>query len=84
MQCSHVPPCPRAADTDHEAARVVATHPEQGWSLLCNGVVTFDDCGELLPDGRAVAAPAGPVLALAHHSGVPAGIRRTAIGGRTH
>jgi hypothetical protein len=27
----------------------VASHPEQGWSLLCNGVVLFDDGGELLP-----------------------------------
>lgn len=53
--CEHEPPCPPAADTDHEAAKVVATHPEQGWSLLCNGVVTFDDTGELLPDGRAIA-----------------------------
>jgi hypothetical protein len=35
---------------------VVASHPEQGWSLLCNGVVFFDDCGELLPDGRAIGA----------------------------
>jgi hypothetical protein len=52
--CEHVPPCPRAADPDREAARAVATHPEQGWSLLCNGVVTFDDTGELLPDGRAI------------------------------
>jgi hypothetical protein len=33
----------------------VATHPEQGWSLLCNGVVMFEDTGELLPDGRIVA-----------------------------
>lgn len=33
----------------------VATHPEQGWSLLCNGVVLFEDTGELLPDGRIVA-----------------------------
>jgi Family of unknown function (DUF5999) len=32
----------------------VASHPEQGWSLLCNGIVVFDDMGELLPDGRAV------------------------------
>jgi len=32
----------------------VAGHPEQGWSLLCNGVVLFDDTGELLPDGRTV------------------------------
>jgi hypothetical protein len=34
---------------------MVASHPEQGWSLLCNGVVLFDDRGELLPDGRAIA-----------------------------
>jgi hypothetical protein len=53
--CEHAPPCPRAADPDREAAKLVATHPEQGWSLLCNGVVTFDDTGELLPDGRAIA-----------------------------
>jgi hypothetical protein len=32
----------------------VATHPEQGWSLLCNGVVVFDDNGELLLDGSTV------------------------------
>jgi hypothetical protein len=32
----------------------VAFHPEQGWSLLCNGVVLFDDSGELLPDGRVI------------------------------
>jgi hypothetical protein len=35
---------------------VVASHPEQGWSLLCNGVVLFDDCGELLPDGSVIGA----------------------------
>jgi hypothetical protein len=32
----------------------VADQPGQGWSLLCNGVIEFDDGGELLPDGRAV------------------------------
>ena len=53
--CSHRPPCPPANRTDREAARTVASHPEQGWSLLCNGVIVFDDLGELLPDGRAVA-----------------------------
>lgn len=53
--CAHVPPCPGAADTDHDAAKVVAAHPEQGWSLLCNGVVMFDDTGELLPDGGVIA-----------------------------
>jgi len=33
----------------------VAHHPEQGWSLLCNGVLVFEDTGELLPDGQIIA-----------------------------
>lgn len=33
----------------------MAHHPEQGWSLLCNGVLLFEDTGELLPDGRIIA-----------------------------
>jgi hypothetical protein len=53
--CQHQPPCPPAEATDHDAARVVATHPEQGWSLLCNGVLLFEDTGELLPDGHSSA-----------------------------
>jgi hypothetical protein len=53
--CRHRPTCP-AADVDgRDAARVISSHPEQGWSLLCNGVVSFDDTGELLPDGRIIA-----------------------------
>jgi hypothetical protein len=32
----------------------VASHPEQGWSRLCNGVVLFEDTGELLPNGDIV------------------------------
>jgi hypothetical protein len=55
IACPHSPACPAAADPDHDAARVVHGHPEQGWSLLCNGVVVFDDTGELLPDGSTVA-----------------------------
>jgi hypothetical protein len=51
----HQPPCPPAEAFDREAAHVVAAHPEQGWSLLCNGVLLFDDTGELLPDGRIIA-----------------------------
>ncbi|HZE37193.1 MAG TPA: DUF5999 family protein [Stackebrandtia sp.] len=58
--CSHEPQCPEAADADREAARVVASHPEQGWSLLCNGVVVFDDTGEILPDGRCIDPHRGP------------------------
>jgi hypothetical protein len=37
------------------AARIQVSHPEQGWSMLCNGVVLFDDAGGLLPDGKEVA-----------------------------
>lgn len=32
----------------------MATHPEQGWSLLCNGVVLFEDTGEVLPNGDVI------------------------------
>lgn len=53
--CTHQPSCPDADSVDRDAARVIATHPEQGWSLLCNGTVVFDDTGELLPDGRIIA-----------------------------
>lgn len=55
--CTHQPACPSPTGPDRDAAATVARHPEQGWSLLCNGVVVFDDLGELLPDGRAVPAP---------------------------
>ena len=52
--CSHRPPCPPAGHPDRDAARTVASHPEQGWSLLCNGVIVFDDMGEILPGGRII------------------------------
>jgi hypothetical protein len=58
--CQHQPSCPDAVAIDREAARVVASHPEQGWSLLCNGVILFDDTGELLPDGGTVEPHRGP------------------------
>ncbi|MCX4657365.1 DUF5999 family protein [Streptomyces microflavus] len=53
--CQHTPRCPSADSPDREAAHVVAAHPEQGWSLLCNTVLLFEDTGELLPDGQIVA-----------------------------
>ena len=53
--CPHLPQCPDAHATDREAARAVASHPEQGWTLHCNGVVIFDDTGELLPGGEIIA-----------------------------
>ncbi len=52
--CTHQPPCPPADRADRDAARIVAGHPEQGWSLLCNGVIVFDDLGEILPGGQAI------------------------------
>lgn len=51
--CLHQPPCPPADRPDRHAAHAIARRPEQGWSLLCNGVIVFDDLGEILPDGRA-------------------------------
>jgi len=63
--CQHQPRGPQWLAPDHLAARIVAGHPEQGWSMLCNGVIVFDDGGGLLPGGRAVApdrpAPAVPL-----------------------
>ncbi|MFK4106768.1 DUF5999 family protein [Streptomyces sp. NPDC019531] len=50
--CSHRSSCTLS---DSIAPHVVAAHPEQGWNLLCNGAIVFDDSGELLPDGRIVA-----------------------------
>jgi hypothetical protein len=55
--CQHQPPCPSADASDRLAARSVAPHPEQGWSLLCNGVIAFDDGGNL-PPARQLAFPA--------------------------
>lgn len=64
--CTHQPPCPAATAPDHLAARLVASHPLQGWSLLCNGVIAFHDQGELLPDGRVVEhRPARALVAAA-------------------
>jgi len=61
--CPHTPCCPAAESADRDAAHVISSHPEQGWSLLCNGVVLFEDNGELLPDGTAVASRRSGVVA---------------------
>ena len=65
QMCRHQPGCPDALAPDRLAARAVACHPEQGWSLLCNGVVLFDDGGELLPGGRAISPAPARMLAAA-------------------
>jgi hypothetical protein len=51
--CAHWPPCPAATAPGRAAARTVARRGEQGWSLLCNGVIVFEDTGELLPNGQS-------------------------------
>lgn len=43
---------PSADDIARVAAHVITSHPEQGWSLLRNGIVVFDDGGLLLLNGR--------------------------------
>ncbi|WP_321572575.1 DUF5999 family protein [Parafrankia colletiae] len=53
-RCPHDPPCPAADSADHDAAVVTNRHCDQGWSLLCNGVILFEDTGEILPTGRTV------------------------------
>ncbi|MGA5637746.1 DUF5999 family protein [Streptomyces cinereoruber] len=52
--CTHQTTCPPADSADREAAVRIAHRPEQGWSLLCNGIVHFEDTGELLPDGTII------------------------------
>ena len=56
----HQPACPavdgHTGPAGPTAACTVAAHPGQGWSLLCNGVVLFDDGGYLLPAPQPVAA----------------------------
>ena len=61
--CPHQPQCPPADRRDRHAAHTVASHPEQGWSLLCNGVILFDDLGELLPTDRVAAHRVDRVVA---------------------
>ncbi len=69
--CKHLPQCPPAEARDRDAARVIVAHPEQGWSLLCNGVVLFDDNGKLrvMRKPRLACRPAarpGPSIAGRH------------------
>jgi hypothetical protein len=56
--CEHQPACPPGTDPDGVRARIVTSHPEQGWYRLCNGVVLFDDGGVLLADYRVISPAA--------------------------
>jgi Family of unknown function (DUF5999) len=65
--CRHTPCCPGADASDRDAAHVVSARPEQGWSLLCNGVVVFEDFGELLPNGQSIDSRRVDLLAVSPH-----------------
>jgi hypothetical protein len=65
--CRHTPACPTVEAPDRDAAHVLSAHPEQGWSLLCNGIVLFEDFGELLPDGQSHAARRSELLMASPH-----------------
>ncbi len=66
-RCHHVPACPSVDASDRDAAHVLASHPEQGWSLLCNGIVLFEDFGELLPNGTSCGARRAELLMASPH-----------------
>ena len=57
--CAHNPHCPSAEARDARSAHEIAPHHEQGWCLLCNGVILFDDGGAILPDGSTLESLAG-------------------------
>lgn len=58
--CSHTPPCPPADGPDGEGAKIVARDSGMGSHRLCNGIVTFEDTGALLPDGRIIEPHIAP------------------------
>ena len=78
--CPHTPPCPAPSAPDREAAHTIVSHPEQGWSLLCNGVVIFEDTGELLPGG-AFIAPHRPTDLAAFDRPVVEGAQPSSVSG---
>ncbi|BBA96887.1 hypothetical protein RVR_2390 [Actinacidiphila reveromycinica] len=61
--CRHQPPCPDAQAPDREAAAVTARAFVQGWSLLCNGVLIFEDTGALLPTSEVIEPHARAISA---------------------
>ncbi|MFH8491960.1 DUF5999 family protein [Streptomyces longisporoflavus] len=60
--CQHTPPCPAADQPDRDAAIPLSRDDVAGWTRLCNGVIRFDDTGELLPD-NSIVAPYRPLAA---------------------
>ncbi|MCX5275422.1 MULTISPECIES: DUF5999 family protein [Streptomyces] len=62
--CQHNPRCPDADSPNRDQAQLVAQAVSQGWGRRCNGLLIFDDTGELLPDGQIIA-PHRPLPKLA-------------------
>jgi len=50
--CEHEPSCASFDSAGACTAKVAVDHPDQGWHLLCNGVICFYDGGAILPDGQ--------------------------------
>jgi hypothetical protein len=58
--CPHTPRCPDPSGPDREAARTVVSHPEQGWSLLCNASLfsrTPENCFPAAPPLHRTGRP---------------------------
>ncbi|MFJ7280484.1 DUF5999 family protein [Kitasatospora sp. NPDC098663] len=47
LNCQHEPNCPIPEAPDAAAAQIMMSHPEQGWMILCNGTLLFEDGGAL-------------------------------------
>ena len=55
--CSHMPHCADANDARCCTAHILADHHDQGWCLLCNGLILFDDGYCLHPNGEVTSVP---------------------------
>lgn len=81
--CRPAPLCPPPDAPGRPAPRVIAIRPEQGWSLLRNGVMGFGDTGALFP-GWPVIEP-GRMACKPSVAGTPqAGPARTVSPCRRH
>ncbi len=54
--CYYQPPCLPMAP-DRLAVRIIVASPEQGWSMLRNRVIMFDDTGAITPAGEVICSP---------------------------
>jgi len=59
VNCTHFPLCPAADAADATAAAIVVDHCEQGWYVLCNGIILFEDGGCI----ACATTPPAPIVA---------------------